>query len=189
MKPRLPRNNRGALAALTKEELTRLYFDEQLSQWQIAARFKVTQGAVLYWFRKWGLAARSHDDSLIVFGKSGRFTGPKNPRWNGGRHICGAGYAWVRLPGHRLTTKRGYVREHQLVWEQAHGTELPKGWHVHHKNGIKDDNRPENLEAMPHARHRDVLPALLRRIAALETRVTELEHALEYCTCRSRLAS
>ncbi len=42
--------------------------------------------------------------------------------------------------------KGRYIFEHILVMEQVLGRKLEPDEHVHHRNGIKDDNAPENLE-------------------------------------------
>lgn len=64
------------------------------------------------------------------------------------RHKAKGGYVYVWQPGHPrgASYKRRYVLEHTLVMEGILGRYLRSGENVHHRNGIRDDNRPENLE-------------------------------------------
>ncbi len=82
--------------------------------------------------------------------------------------ISSGGYPKVLKPEHPKANKYGYISQHLDIWEQAHGKPLPEGWHVHHLNGTKDDNRPVNLAGMPSKKHSLVLQAKAKRIQELE---------------------
>jgi len=92
----------------------------------------------------------------------------EHPQWKGGRTFSQGGYVFIRKPTHHRAGKNGYVQEHILIWEQSHNQTLPDGWVIHHLNGIKHDNRPENLVALPNWKHYLVLEAKAKRIQELE---------------------
>lgn len=77
--------------------------------------------------------------------KNGGSFGNKHPNWQGGRYKNKYGYILVYNPEHPNCNNGGYVREHRLVMEKKIGRYLEKLEIIHHKNGIKDDNRIENL--------------------------------------------
>ena len=49
-------------------------------------------------------------------------------------------------PDHPRAGKGQYVFEHIIVMERILGRYLLPTESVHHRNGVRDDNRPENLE-------------------------------------------
>jgi hypothetical protein len=49
----------------------------------------------------------------------------------------------------KCSWKGGSALVHRLVWEEANNRPLQKWEHIHHKNGIRTDNRIENLELVP----------------------------------------
>jgi len=77
-------------------------------------------------------------------GKITRERQDKNRPPVGTRKVDRHGYVRVRIEQPRKNS--WWWPEHRLVMEEHLGRELAKGESVHHKNGIKDDNRLENLE-------------------------------------------
>lgn len=73
-------------------------------------------------------------------------TGDGNGSFTGGRHVATNGYVQLLMPTHREADSRGYVYEHRHVMECMLGRALNRGEVVHHKNRIKTDNRPANLQ-------------------------------------------
>jgi transposase-like protein len=63
------------------------------------------------------------------------------------------GYVWEWCPTHPKA-RHGSVAQHRLVMECQIGRFLSKNEHVHHRNSVRHDNRPENLEVHgSHAQH------------------------------------
>lgn len=79
--------------------------------------------------------------------KKGIDIGENSPNWKGGRSNNGSGYITIATPiGHPC--KRYRIFEHRFVMEKHLGRFLDSREIVHHINGIRNDNRIENLQLM-----------------------------------------
>jgi len=98
---------------------------------------------------------------------------------NGGRYKdLTHGYIFVKIPNHPKANRRGYVPEHIIIWEKSNGTVVPKGCIIHHLNGKKDDNKPDNLISMKKSEHIQQAEPYKRRIKELEDEIILLCTAL-----------
>ncbi len=105
-------------------------------------RYKVEGGIALY--------CSHHCSNKAHAGRRGELA----TNWKGGRHNSGHGYIriWVSPDDffYPMSNLSGYVLEHRLVVAKHLGRCLQPFEIVHHKNGIRDDNRNENLELTSH---------------------------------------
>ena len=103
------------------------------------------------------------------------------------------GIVWHRYPNAKRRTDRlyffrtvpgGVQRLHRYVWEKAHG-KIPKGAHIHHKDGNPANNSLENLECLTPKAHAQTHPfegeSLERQLAHLDRirDATKVWHASE----------
>lgn len=72
----------------------------------------------------------------------------------GNRSVDNDGYIRVYKPDHpKAWIHTGHVYEHRLVMEEHLGRYLTDNEHIHHRNGVKHDNRLSNLELKPAKDH------------------------------------
>lgn len=80
-------------------------------------------------------------------------TAANNYHWSGGRKIHSEGYVLVYDPESHLCNKHGFVMEHRLVAEKKYGRELTTNDIVHHLDGNKQNNDPDNIVVLTRAEH------------------------------------
>jgi hypothetical protein len=76
---------------------------------------------------------------------SKNYTREKHYDWKGGTRMKPDGYKLTLCKNHPRADQSGYVLDNILVYESLLRNPLPDKAVIHHINGIRDDNRPENL--------------------------------------------
>jgi len=167
-KNKVIRKKRPSRPDVKNEDLISMYATG-LSCREIGNAINMSGGAVHTRLRQSGIKTRSVGDKR----------GENSANWHGGIHITTHGYLKIYYPDHPRAVSN-YVFEHVLVWEETNKKPLPDGWIVHHMNGIKNDNRPENLTAMVRKDHSKLHLGILyiHRIQELEAEVAHLTNLL-----------
>lgn len=116
----------------------------------------------------------------------GRYVRERSSQWKGGQFIDTSGYRHVMVatlpePARTLCqgmAQRGYVQEHRAVMAAALGRPLTRDEIVHHENGEKADNRPENLSVVGRSAHSIAHREVERELFRLRVEVADLRSRL-----------
>lgn len=118
--------------------------------------------------------------------------GPKASTWKGGR-FKSRGYTMLAasalsaeallLAAPMIAAGRAYVPEHRLVMARRLGRPLRSTEIVHHLNGRKSDNRPENLELTDAAEHKRDHSTVVEALRAAKAEIDDLRSALQNRMC------
>lgn len=159
---------------ITKEKLIDLYLYQLLTPKEIAKRVSAVQQTVIEWLKYYNIATRRYGGKptkerleemlkkhspariaiahcapisriFIWMNEYGISHKDQNER-NWGGSISHGGYRVIRASG-----KPEYL--HRFIMQNHLGRKLLTSEHVHHKNGVKTDNRVENLEIMTNSEH------------------------------------
>ena len=103
---------------------------------------------------EFGNVCNSHYQRFLKHGSYQEDVPLKTPKVTGGRYIDKDGYVVVSAPIGLYVEGRNRASavniesafEHQVVMAKHIGRPIKRGETVHHKNGIRTDNRIENLE-------------------------------------------
>jgi transposase len=176
------------------EKVIELY-KSGLSSYEIGKIVGLSYSGVDKILKKHGVPKRTIKEAINIKIKKGTFVTPWKPmeqhcNWKGGRiEDARSGYVRVKAPWHPRANSKGYVFEHILVCEQKIGRFLEPGEVVHHINGIRNDNRPENLINLPERQHAKISgkqaaktpklkDILQQKIRELEQEISELKNKL-----------
>lgn len=94
-----------------------------------------------------------HREKVIRTLRNGhKALGSLNPMWKGGV-VNHGGYVCIKMREHPKAYQNGYVKRAVLVAEGKIGRHLTREEITHHVNGIKTDDRPENIEVLSASQH------------------------------------
>jgi hypothetical protein len=141
---------------------------------EIGKELGITYQCVYDRLEEAGVRARSKAEQVKIMMEKDRYPskkGDKSWNWKGGIQKGPNGYI---KEARYINGKLQYIPQHRIVWEQHNGP-IPEGHIIHHLNGIKHDNRIENLCMLSRKNHS---PRTI--VEPYQNRIRELEEELGY---------
>lgn len=140
-----------------KEWFENQYWNKKKDVHKIAKLCGVHFSTIYKWAKKnqwklkrggWGMPVSKETAQKIREAQIGN----KNHAWRGGKYEQ-EGYVFIKDHTHPNRNSQNYISEHRVIIEKNIGRYLYPWELVHHKNGIRNDNRVENLEIKYRGNH------------------------------------
>jgi hypothetical protein len=132
------------------EWLDRKHNIENKSLREICRTIGVSRNVVSRWMDELGVKKRTKEEGASKVQKRvGYKQGKNHHRWKGGRPRNHHGYVMIKNDGKMRL-------EHRVIMENHIGRKLKENEHIHHKNGVRDDNRIENLQIVDPVEHQRI---------------------------------
>lgn len=160
----------------SKEILYDLYIVQKKSMKKIAKELNMSPTTVFNYLNRYGIETRDNKSTFNF--KGGKHTSEELEKISqthkgkilsdetkqkireshtvkgvGHKKTRADGYIAIYFPDHPKSNKDGYIMEHDLIMECYIGRWLNGDEVVHHINGIRNDNRIENLKLMTIKEH------------------------------------
>lgn len=157
-----------------KDWLYEEYIVKKLSTIEIGKLCGVTMTPIRKALIRFNIPRRSRREIAMSFD----ITGENNPNYKNGKHTQKNGYVRVLINRNNIFApmrdNKGYILEHRLVMAK-HLRKCLEPWEIiHHINGIKNDNRIENLILIDGENHN----CFHKQIEELKKEVKELKELL-----------
>jgi hypothetical protein len=133
------KNYRSDRIELPKDEIKRLYWNEDWPKKKIADYFNVSEMTVVNRMRDYGIETKSRRQAVAK--RRATYTMTSN------------GYM---IAADAVGGKSKSMRIHQLLAIAEYGIDEVKNKEIHHKNGIPWDNRPNNIIPVTSKQHRKI---------------------------------
>lgn len=166
----LLRKRTGKYHKIGKDTFLELYINQKQSIRDVSRKLNICPSTVKVALVEFDIPIRNHSDATKVSFDVGK-------RERTYKRKIKSGYIELTIPDYPSARYYGRVFEHTYVWEQANNKQLPKGWIIHHLNGIKDDNRIENLVALSRKSHAIVMRIYQKRIRELEQQIKAIQQS------------